>query len=894
MRLPDLVNGIRRRASETINVVRHPVATAHRQVRRRLQSWFEGASIPGTEDRKKSQKKLLPGESEPVSSSNGGANAEALYSPSMKPTPATEKRQFSSPALAKRQISSPSSLSLLTNFDDFEEAASRSQYPPLLPPGQNLKGAWWGRYQLQHCLDDGGWVRLYQGAQAGSEESIWVYEYLLPEEVFNSREAAERHDAFQEIVTLNMRQGPSSDFRLLKMKDFVPDNEHQRRCILIAQSIDGGISLQTYLHRYGQMRPSGVKRVLEQVLQSLHYLHAAYLFRSSNAENYQRGMAHGNVSLDSLWMRSEKAFGPANDTFFVYLTRFSLWERYCQPINISQDVSQQELGEFRKDLAALGRVGVDLLTGTPNPQTRINLLKPSEVPNWPQTPEAEALRPFLCRLLGQEEPRFETAEIALAELKKTPRQVALPQIVPEEVEAEEEAKPKQGIVRSLWLWLGFSTLGILGVVFLILKGGDEAQELPVVTNTPPCPKEGCQMSEIAARSTPFKYGVAFNSAWRMAFFRTLEDPSRQGNTNILMQCREAVEKEIEATRFSNRRDPALREIREIAPFHWLLAERALVGNSAQFRLWCQQPNFEGKEARYPIQRMRSEDLNFMLVETSGYEASNLNGGQIVAYDGIVPIVVYSNEYGERSIPAKLNGEITLKKLAQLFGSSKETHEINGATVKLYFPATEDGFGHTTVQTFKELLKKQGLLSAPGEIENFNQNYRRYRADIAQRKRTKKYQNVRTVIHEQMLFDFDDWVKQPNSPEIIGIGFERLSRVVGQCAIYPLTVKHAGQMYSPLVEFDGQAISPSTDLCGDKGAYWQNSTIFKNQYPLGYGLGVMLHPDCPNAKGCESGNTFARLLTTIEGQYLLSQTGLVPRTPIGEIRQFLQPSTSQAP
>ncbi|NER84562.1 MAG: hypothetical protein F6K42_34585 [Leptolyngbya sp. SIO1D8] len=88
------------------------------------------------------------------------------------------------------------------------------------------------------------------------------------------------------------------------------------------------------------------------------------------------------------------------------------------------------------------------------------------------------------------------------------------------------------------------------------------------------------------------------------------------------------------------------------------------------------------------------------------------------------------------------------------------------------------------------------------------------------------------------------------------------------------------------------------MCGDRGTYWVNLEIFEapdNQpgevaYPLGYAMSVA-HPEhcaanSPDGECQTPGALLAQKLLSIEGQYLLSQVGLVPVEPIHRIRRFL--------
>ncbi len=118
---------------------------------------------------------------------------------------------------------------------------------------------------------------------------------------------------------------------------------------------------------------------------------------------------------------------------------------------------------------------------------------------------------------------------------------------------------------------------------------------------------------------------------------------------------------------------------------------------------------------------------------------------------------------------------------------------------------------------------------------------------------------------------DNMFKDFDNDKTIEIGFGFLSKIFGQCSVYPLTVVEGGREAHPLIQNDGKPIEPTIDLCNDKGSYSPNAKTFKSeQYPLTETL-VIVYPKSNSL----AGKSFAALLTTDEAQYLLSEVGLVP-------------------
>jgi hypothetical protein len=108
-----------------------------------------------------------------------------------------------------------------------------------------------------------------------------------------------------------------------------------------------------------------------------------------------------------------------------------------------------------------------------------------------------------------------------------------------------------------------------------------------------------------------------------------------------------------------------------------------------------------------------------------------------------------------------------------------------------------------------------------------------------------------------------------------IGFDSLSKVFGQCSVYPLGVRgDRSEGVQALVQDNDKPITPRSDLCDDKGSYWLNPEAFaqKNHYPLKYDL-VVIYPKGGNS--ASPGKKFVDLWRTEEGQKLFDKVGLIP-------------------
>jgi hypothetical protein len=180
----------------------------------------------------------------------------------------------------------------------------------------------------------------------------------------------------------------------------------------------------------------------------------------------------------------------------------------------------------------------------------------------------------------------------------------------------------------------------------------------------------------------------------------------------------------------------------------LLADRANVS--------LVQPNFAGVTADEPMRLVRSGQLDFALMQAVGDELGADMTAEVVAYDAIVPVVVFSDGYRSQSVPKMLGGEITLQALGDLFAG--RVTELKGKPVRLYFPSDD-----ATVERFQAQLQDLGELSAPEAQNTFTQLRQADQSRARARALAKQPDNL----YERMLVDFE---AQADDPEFIGIGF----------------------------------------------------------------------------------------------------------------------------
>ena len=792
MRLPDLVNAVRRKVSEGTNLAKNPVQMAWQRGRKSLQTRYERTSLGGE-------------------STNGQTPG-----PSDRPPVATQeidlKHHESGPSTAGLAVATAAPIA--PSDRSFSPAA---RYPQRLQPGEALQRGWWGRYTVGNCLRDGGWVRQYEGIQDNGSEPVWIYEYCLSQDTFDQSEIDERKRAFKQLVDLNLRLGDGADFRILKPKDVIV--APRRVCYLVTRTLTSGQLLADYLaDEPGPLSSAQLRQFLEQVLQTLQYLQTYRVNWTDDSSEV--GLPHGCLSPEHLWLQfSDAATATHQRSFFVHLSRFALWEHLFYPGGGDEPPVQTaatrvgELGSVEQDLYQLGQTCFALIKGTATPGDI------TDRQNWPEDPQVQAFYPYILRLLGQSpEGRFKGIDVAIAALRTLPEteptDIADPVLAP-----DDSPTPAYGP----WIALALAILGLGGLSWWLSRRGGG----PILAT---CQIQNCRLQDIApavAGSATVSYGIEPDSYWYESFTRTLSSPLLPTRRNRLK-------------------------------FEQIFEQR----DQGDLNLKKVQPEPRSRAAL--LARLSSGELEAGLIRTDGGipDIPSTVTADTVAYDGIAAFVAYSDSQPQQSGAKRLQ-QVSFTQLQQLL--TTENPKIDGRPVKLYLPKNE-----STLALLGELL---------------------FGADDTAQFVQRQFNSAQTYPPEEFYGQVlsDSATQSPDNA--IGIGIDRISNVVGQCAVYPLALTHQGRTYPVLVNNRGKPVDIDTDLCGDKGSYWANSEIFDpartSTYPLGYGMAVA-YPTCSEqtAAPCSPGQTFAQKLLTPEGQYLLSETGLVPKTPIQEIRKLL--------
>jgi hypothetical protein len=243
--------------------------------------------------------------------------------------------------------------------------------------------------------------------------------------------------------------------------------------------------------------------------------------------------------------------------------------------------------------------------------------------------------------------------------------------------------------------------------------------------------------------------------------------------------------------------------------------------------------------------------------------------ETIAYDGLAVLVPFSYDLRDQSLPAALQGQISFAQLRRLYLGdiarwSQLDRRLPDLPVRLYAP-TDPAAIH---------LFEQRVLQTPSAIARFRERLGHTAGSF-----TAPIQQLSTFpMLRAVLSDFE---QAEGNARAGAIAFAPLSQVFGQCTVYPLALvaDSSTQAVSPLVNDDGTAITPQTNLCDSKGSYFPHVQAFRQQrYPLGAPVSVVFRRDNSQPP---FGRKFAELLQTEEGQQWLSTAGMVPLRGVGE-------------
>lgn len=686
---------------------------------------------------------------------------------------------------------------------------------------------------------------LSKGKQIKNNENtrILIKEYNLTNIGFHNQELIKtRQQTFRKILESDIKISDGLDFRIIRLIDaFDKDN----KCYLITKDISNAISLADYLAQNQAMTAKQIRQVIRQVLESLHFLHR--FCRVNLKSKSIKGIPHGNININSLLINYSNVLPTVIEErqFYIYLTNLELWEHLFSPEKQIAD-NKEDLGSEKQDLKDLAVVAFMLAGG----QLNSNSLRPADFTSeqpWFSLQDDE-LKQFIQRLAGFGS-SFDGADEAYNILKNLPE--PKPQLPVEVLELpilpvhEKEKTNKFSFTFNLpLLFIILSAISIIS--FIVWSIYPDVKNL--ISNFPHKPQSSstnppqtCQNNNCYIQSVPDINNIL------------------QGDISLFVENPEI--------RFSQLH-PSTREANDTNDKNYLFEVlRTRIGNS---KLNIQTQDAKNRDEiinklKNGLNPSKKTNLALMRLPSKERPQDKLPLGLItsssIAHDALVVIVAF-NDASTGTAAEALSGKIKLEDLRELYmkqNSEEKTIKIGEKTqkVKTYFPQDKD-----TVKLFEQLV-----LGGKG-TSIFNQEYQN---------QLSMYKNYK----KKDIFAFISENDQNNS-SVIKIGFERVSKVIGQCSVYPLAiVTDQGKEIQLITDSQG-SIKPNDsnlDLCGDKGSYWVDKDNL-DKYPLKYDIGFIFQE-----KDSNIGYKLAEVLNTYEGQYLLSQIGLVPTIPMEDIRKI---------
>ncbi len=655
MRLADLVNSVGSNFREVANFVRYPFQNLSRIATRHAQNEYEKVELPWgkkTETRGNSvEQSNLPVEQR-------NSQAGRMLNPYSPQELLNESNARTSQVkVASSSLSEIANAVTIATADRLARKTSRSAKTlPILPTDIEIRGGRRGKYRVEKWLKDGESVRLYQGIQVENNKPILIKEYVLTDRDFNQKEAKERKEKFEKLASLNLKNGVGQDFRLISPWDAIaPSNE--KRCYLIfEQPIHNSLTLREYLLKSGAMTPHQVRGVLDQVLQTLWFLHS-YRLRTFDDE-IEQGLPHGYLSLDSLLIASSSQPSALDQPqFFIYVADLALWEDLFKP-----PTAKLSDRSPKQDLIDLGYVSFYLLWGTTVDPDTAQPLNPKFEEHWPEFKDAR-LNKFIHRLLGIDQP-FKTAFEARKELlAPLSSELETPLDVTAEADSLEEDTQRSSLFRLVLTIIIFGLLaGLLWQIMLRLRQPLSQVEGLVFNSSEPC----CLAQIDQVPTGTVTYITEADGIWSYIL-----------NTVSLVSYNKTFVEELTI------REPRLKT----------------------YTLNISNENI--------IEAIRLKRADFALTTFIKDLPDDMEQVE-VAYDGLVVFVAFSDNKRHQSVPNALNGKITLDQLREIYTTETLTNwsppEGINQNIKVYMPVDN----RQAVKLFEELVFKG---DPPQEFKN---------------------------------------------------------------------------------------------------------------------------------------------------------------------------------
>ena len=474
-----------------------------------------------------------------------------------------------------------------------------------------------GEYQIGRLIGQRGISRLYEGKRSGSEEPVVIQEYLLPDRYFNIDEQRRYQKQFIGIAGLALADGRSQDIRVIAPLDAIADPAGDR-CFLITPLLNQTPTLNRYCAEHGPFSQAMVRDLLNQVLQTLIFLHQQTFTLPSGQT--QRGIIHGNLSLNSLLWRSRASDSPPHG--FVYLTDFDLWANLLDPATVERGELGDQEDELmvQDDLGALGQIAFWLLNGA-TVDANNHPLNPRVESDWLYETN-EPLKQFIRQLIGIESP-FESAEAArrvFLQLPSAPVLSRWERRKDDSLVTQSPSRRRPGLRTVVPLVAIALLLAVLGsLVWFLWRSRRALYAQPLL---PPC----CIEEVGVVPSGSYTYAIPELAYWHSLFQSSA--PSGEGLSHS---------------------PGLLNQVQALQPDGLVFQAKSTTSIEAA------------------IAAVQSEKADFAILPLTQPLPPEMTS-TVIAFDSLVPVVAFSYFEREKGLPTALQGQISLSQLEDLYTS----------------------------------------------------------------------------------------------------------------------------------------------------------------------------------------------------------------------------------
>ena len=512
------------------------------------------------------------------------------------------------------------------------------------------------------------------------------------------------------------------------------------------------------------------------------------------------------------------------DINFIYLSDFAFWEDVVKPENFKNINEYSAPLLYQNDLKDLGKVAIESLFFNHIVRNNIDIENSIDTQYLLATISDIRLKDFILKLRGIDGKLSNTKE-AYEVISNLPFETRQPKAILVEPRQIKEKDKKQGFSKNKLIFLLLLSFGLIALMTLLLseRNGETTDSSPEVNYSEKAsckyPKSNCYIGKKEFNASIITDSMV--SDWMQA--KNLVSY----NNSFKTELKEKYNITLGIPYVNNE----LREINEIKKQLNRL-------ETLDFAITNLSNNSQIKECN----DIASSNIN--------QDESNELKCKIIAYDGIVFFVPFSDARGEDSIPKALNGNINKDDLAKLYQKGKTDWNQLGLKKSLPVELYEPEEKHL-IDSFIQFITEPNASTTIAKIE------------------PTKFDSML----QKILQGFEE-----TNPEnrYGGIGFGLLRKVYGLCSVYPLAINGV----QTLAHNDGKPITPNVDLCNDKGSYRLNTEAFKSgRYPLRFAIAVIYKTTKDEDSEDSKGEKFAEMMLSDEGQSLLQEIGLVPARDI---------------